>query len=292
MSAAPPPPATSSPADIRRGALLALLACLLFSLNDALGKWLVADFPVGQLLLLRSIAALAVLSPSIWRAGVWRTLRADPPGLHLLRAILFTAEVAAFYWAVRYLPLADVVAFYMACPLFVAVLARIILGERVGAKKTVAIVIGFGGVLLILRPTEAALTLPALIALAGSALFAAALVTTRFLRAASGLTFIAWQTLGAGLAGAATVPFAWVSGNAIDLLLLASLGFAATGAHMCNNRALQLAPAGIVAPIQYSLMVFAIILGYLVFGDVPDLQSLAGAALIVACGWYVTRSTA
>src|SRR3546814_6776577 len=105
------------------GMALMLLGMFLFTVNDTLGKWLVTGYAVGQLLLLRSIVALLVLAPMIRRAGLVRTLRVDRPFLHLLRIGLIVGEVAAFYWSVRYLPLADAMTFYMAAPLFVTALS-------------------------------------------------------------------------------------------------------------------------------------------------------------------------
>lgn len=271
------------------GIALMLLGIFLFTLNDTLGKWLVAEYTVGQLLLLRSIAALLILAPAIWQAGIARTLKVERPLLHLLRLALIIVEVAAFYWAVRYLPLADVTIFYMAAPLFVTALSVPLLGEAVGPRRWAAVLVGFGGVLMILQPSGAAFTLPALIAIAGSLLFALMMIVTRMLRTTGGLTLITWQTLGVGLAGGASVPFAWVPPTPLDFFLLASLGIAATAAHVCVNRSLQIAPAAVVVPFQYTMIVWAVILGFLVFGDMPEPVVLAGAAVIVGAGLYVFR---
>ncbi len=269
------------------GIALMLLGVLLFTVNDALGKWLVADYAVGQLLLLRSIVALAVLAPMIWRSGLRRTLRVEQPALHVLRVALIVLEVAAFYWAVRHLPLADVVTFYMATPLFVTALSVPLLGEYVGPRRWAAVIVGFGGVIMILQPSGEALSLPALIALAGSILFALIMIVTRRLRATGDLTLISWQTTGVLLAGAATVPFAWVPPTPTDLVLLGSLGFVATAGHMCVNRSLRLAPAVVVVPFQYTGIVWAVIMGFIVFGDVPGPVMTTGACLIIASGLYV-----
>lgn len=269
------------------GIALMLVGILLFTLNDTLGKWLVVDYAVGQLLLLRSIAAMVVLAPAIWRAGPRRLLLVDQPLLHGVRVLLIAGEVAAFYWSVRYLPLADVTAIYMACPLFVTALSVPLLGEAVGPRRWAAVAVGFAGVLLILQPSSATFSLPAIVALTGSLLFALIMVVTRQLRAASGLTLITWQTGGLILAGAATVPFAWTPPGAIDFMLLASLGIVATIAHMCVNRSLREAPAAVVVPFQYTMIIWAVILGMLVFGDRPTPAVMAGAALIIASGLYV-----
>src|SRR3984957_14592990 len=132
---------------------LMVLSVFMFSFGDALGKYIVATYPVGQLLLLRGAAALIVLSPSIWRGRreFWRLQR---PWLQLLRVILSTLEVAAFFLATVYLPLADVITYYLGCPIFVTALSAIVVSERVGWRRWSAILIGFCGVLIALRPSS------------------------------------------------------------------------------------------------------------------------------------------
>lgn len=272
------------------GIVLMLIGMFLFSLNDTLGKWLVAGFTVGQILLLRSVAALIALTPLIVRSGGFvRTLRVDRPWLHVLRVVLVVAEVAAFYWSVRYLPLADVVAYYMASPLFVAALSAPLLGERLGRARWVAVIFGFIGVLIILRPSSQAFSLPAMVALSGSLIFAFIMLITRRLRTTNGMTLILWQTLATLIAGAATVPFAWVPPTLVEALLLGSLGFAATLAHVCVNHSLKLAPAAVVVPYQYSLLLWGIVFGWSIFGDRPDPLMLAGALVVCLSGFYLLR---
>jgi len=272
------------------GILLMLVGMFLFSLNDTLGKWLVAGFTVGQILLLRSVAALIALSPMIVRSGgFFRTLKVERPWMHVLRVILVVTEVAAFYWSVRYLPLADVVAYYMASPLFVAALSAPLLGERLGRARWIAVIIGFVGVMIILRPSSQAFSLPALVALGGSLTFAFIMLITRSLRTTNGMTLIVWQTLATLIAGAATVPFAWVPPTLVDALLLGSLGFASTLAHVCVNHSLKLAPAAVVVPYQYSLLLWGIVFGWTIFGDRPDPWMLAGAVVVCLSGFYLLR---
>src|SRR5690349_20614438 len=163
------------------GIALMLLGVFLFSMNDVMGKWLVATYSVGQVLLLRSIAALAVLLPLMRRQKVSFAIPPQP-WLHLVRIILSTLEVACFYWAVTYLPLADVMTYYLAGPIYVAAFAAFWLGEKIDKPRMLAIGFGFIGVLIALRPSSATLSLPALIALAGSLFYSLLMITTRKLR--------------------------------------------------------------------------------------------------------------
>ena len=129
-------------AGLALGIALMLLGILLFVANDVLGKWLVATYGVGQILLVRSLAALVMLAPAIRREGAEALLHPPRPGLQAVRVLLSTLEVAAFYWCVAYLPLADVVTFYLAGPIWVAALSGPLLGERVGWRSWAAILLG------------------------------------------------------------------------------------------------------------------------------------------------------
>ncbi len=176
---------------------LMLAGMFLFSINDVMGKWLVATYSVGQLLLIRSVAALLLLAPFVWREGIGAYTNMERPGLQALRALLSTAEVAFFYWAVAYLPLADVVTFYLAGPIYVTALSVILLGEHVGWRRWTAVIVGFIGVLIALRPSAASFTWPALIALAGSVFFAFLMIITRMVRGTSDAVLVGTQTVGA-----------------------------------------------------------------------------------------------
>jgi drug/metabolite transporter (DMT)-like permease len=264
-----------------------LAGVAMFSVNDALGKWLLLDYSVGELLLIRSAAALVFLVPFLRNAGVEAFVTAPQPPLQIVRIVLSALEVAMFFWAVSYLPLADAVTFYLAGPIYVTALSVVLLGEKVGWRRWSAVVVGFVGVVLALRPSAASLTLPALIALGGSIFFAVLMVTTRMLRHTSDMVLISGQVGATLLFGTAFAPFGWVTPSLRDCLLLSLFGVISIAALACVNRALKLAPASVVVPYQYTMIVWALGLGYVVFGDVPDLFTLAGAAIIIAAGLYI-----
>jgi drug/metabolite transporter (DMT)-like permease len=269
------------------GILLMLGGIFLFSVNDALGKWLVATYTVWQVLLIRSAAALVVLAPFIWREGIAPFRQAPKPALQIVRVIFSTLEVAGFYWAVKYLSLADVMTFYLAAPIYVTAVSALFLREQVGWRRWSAVLIGFVGVIIALRPTSASWSAPALIALAGSFSFSFLMIVTRHLRGTSDTVLVTGQTVAALIFGAAFAPFHWVALTWRDGALLALLGVVAMIAHVCVNRSLKLAPASVVVPYQYTLIVWAIVFGFFVFGDVPEIAMLAGAAVIVGAGIYI-----
>jgi drug/metabolite transporter (DMT)-like permease len=271
------------------GIALMLLGMFLFSVNDAMGKLLVATYPVGQVLLIRSAAALVVLAPVLWRWRLPRLMDVERPGLQAARVAFSTAEVFCFYWAVRYLPLADVMTFWMAAPICVAIAAPLLLGERVGLWRWTAIGIGFAGVLIALDPFGAGLGQGGAVwvALLGMGCFAAMVLTGRQLRGTSDTTLVTWQLCGALAAGLAFAPWGWAPPTGLDLALLGLLGVVAMLAHVCVNRALKLADATTVAPFQYTLLPWAVILGWLFFGDAPRPAMLAGGAVIVMAGLVI-----
>ncbi|MEA2837526.1 MAG: hypothetical protein QOD89_2076 [Bradyrhizobium sp.] len=265
---------------------LMLFGVCMFSFGDALGKVLVASYPVSELLLLRAAVPLAILLALIWRQRA-ALPRLERPGLQLLRMVLSTAEVAAFFVAVVYLPLADVITYYLACPIFVTALSAMVLREKVGWRRWSAVVVGFCGVLIALQPSAQTVSWPALIALAGSFCFALLMIVTRSLRATPDIVLAATQFAGTFSVGAVLTPFVWVTPGLPDFCLFVLAGCISIVALLCTNRSLKLAPASVVVPYQYSMIVWAVMFGYVVFGDVPSVATIVGAAIIIGAGLYI-----
>jgi drug/metabolite transporter (DMT)-like permease len=266
---------------------LMVAGVFIFTLNDALGKWLVASYSVGELLLIRSAIGIALLTPLIGRAGSAAFATAPRPWLQIVRVALSVTEVAAFFLALRYLPLADAITFYLAGPIYVTALSVVLLGERVGWRRWTAVCVGFIGVLVALRPSGDSLTWPALIALAGSIIYAVFMTVTRALRDTDSTVLVTGQVGGTLLFGLVAAPFGWVTPSLMDVVLLGLFGATAIAALFCVNRSLSVAPASVVVPYQYTMIVWGALLGYLVFGDVPSLNVFIGAAIIVAAGLYI-----
>jgi drug/metabolite transporter (DMT)-like permease len=273
----------------RRLAGIALMLCgiFFFALNDALGKWLIATYSVGQLLLVRSVAGLIFIAPFIKRDGLGAFTQAPRPALQWLRAVFSTVEVACFYWALAYMPLANVMTFYLAGPIYVTAVSPFLLGEHVGWRRWLAVIAGFFGVMIALAPTAGALTPAAFVAIAGSLSFSILMVCTRLVAGTSDIVLVTTQTVSALIFGAIAAPFTWVALDFCDAVLLAVLGVTAMIAHICVNRSLRFAPASVVVPYQYSTIFWAIILGYFFFGDIPGASMLTGAGIIIAAGIYI-----
>ncbi len=268
------------------GIALMLLSIFMFSFGDAMGKFIVATYSVGQLLWLRACAALLVLLPIVWQRRA-DFLHLERPWLQLLRVTLSTLEVAAFFLATVYLPLADVITYYLAGPIFVTAMSGLVLGEHIGWRRWTAILVGFCGVLIALRPSAQTISWPAMIALGGSLSFAVLMLITRSLRATPDIVLATSQFGGTFLLGLVLSPFGWVTPTPGSLVLFFTAGLISVAALFCVNRSLKLAPASVVVPYQYSMIVWAVIFGFVVFGDVPSWATIIGASIIIAAGLYI-----
>jgi S-adenosylmethionine uptake transporter len=265
-----------------------LLGVLLFAVNDTLGKWLVGAYTVGQLLLVRSIAGLCAMAPFIIREGAQSFVRVPRPGLHLFRLLFSTLETALFFWAVAALPLAEVMAYYMAGPIYVTALSPFLLGERVGWRRWTAVAVGFVGVVLALHPSPDNLSLGTVCALAGSLSYALFLVTTRKLAGAPGTVLMTGQLSAALLFGGALVlAQGWTPPSRVDLALMLLLGIGSLAGNLCVNHSLRIAPASVVVPFQYTLILWGMIFGYVLFGEVIGPMTLLGTAIIIAAGLFI-----
>jgi drug/metabolite transporter (DMT)-like permease len=181
-------------------------------------------------------------------------------------------------------------AFWMAAPIYVVAVSPLLLGERVSAKTWTAVAMGFAGVLILLAPSLQVSGLGVLFALLGTAAFAVMVILGRSLRETPDRDLVLFQLAAATVAGLLLAPFDWQplrSSGDVGLLFL--LGVVATGAHMLVTRSLKLADASVVAPLQYSLLVWGALLGFVVFKDVPAPGMIGGAILIVGSGLIVLR---
>lgn len=266
-----------------------VLASALLSGMDAIAKWMVAALPVLQILSIRSLLVLVLLSPLVHRQGGLATFQTTRPGLHLLRAGIIVATIICFFESLRFLPLATVIAIGFAAPLFMTALSVVVLGERVGLHRWSAVAVGFVGVLLIVQPGGAAMvSLPALLALAAALLFAVSLVTLRLLaRTESDSTLMVYPNLGIFLAGTVGLPFVWQPPTAIDLGLILAMAATLVLGQFAQLRAFRAAPVAVVAPFQYTELIWATLLGWAIWAEFPAAHVWAGAAVVIASGLYI-----
>ena len=253
------------------GALLTMLAMLCFASMDAISKWLVIDYSVGQLMWVRYCLFCFFAWLLVRKQGVRAALRSQRPGLQILRSLVAVVEGAMFVLAFRYLPLADTHAVAAISPLIVIALGVLFLGEKAGAARWLAVMAGFVGVLLIVRPGFRTLDWPLLLPLAGALLWAGYQLLTRLnARFDAPNTSLLWSAIVALIATSFVGPFDWTWPTPVAWAMMIAVAFIGAIAHYALIKALDYAEAGAVQPYSYTLLVWAAVMGWLAFGDIPD----------------------
>jgi len=272
------------------GLLLLLAGTALIAVMDALVKLMTQSFGTLQLTwgryFTQAVLLFAVLTP---RTSLSR-LRTPRLPLHLLRTALLLITTLLFFAALRTLSLADANAIFFASPLVITILSGWILRERIGPRRWIAVIAGFGGVLLVIQPGSGALGWTAALPLLGAVCSALYHVTTPLLARtddpANTMHFVA---LVAGLGLLPVVPFFWTPFDALSLTMMIIIGALGTAGHFLLIRAFQRAPASVLSPFMYVYLLWATILGWLIFGELPGAATIMGALAIVASGIYVYR---
>jgi drug/metabolite transporter (DMT)-like permease len=263
-----------------------------FTVMTMLIKLLGEDYPAALQTFYRQLAGLLVLLPMILRdpRGSFRTTR---PGILLFRAVAGTTGMILSFYAYQKLPLADANALSFTRTLWVVPLAAFILKERIGPRRISATTIGFLGALLMLQPAASSdgayLSWPALAALAAALLLAMTVTGMKFMtRDHTTMTLMSWSaSLGLVLAVPPAL-FVWRWPEIVDLLLLAAMGVLGTITQACYIKGMAEGDATVMAPVDYSRLVFAIVLGYLLFGEIPNSLTMLGAGIIIASTLYIT----
>jgi drug/metabolite transporter (DMT)-like permease len=268
------------------------IAC--FAAMDASGKWVVKNYSVFQLLAVRSSLCLLLLAALLPFFGGRKALRTEQPWAHLGRALSSALAFLFFYAALRSLPLADAVAVEFGSPFLVTALAVPLLGERVDVGRWAAVLVGFVGMLLVVKPTAEGVRPEALLAVASSVCYAVMMVMTRWISqrtagAESTFTFVSSVFLVQTIVGLTGGISQWKPMTPLDLALSAGVGLFALGGHLGLTAAFQRAPASVVAPFEYTALLWATLFGLLIYGDFPDLVVWIGVAVIVGAGLYTVR---
>lgn len=261
---------------------------LLLTMNDAVVKWVSSDFQLGQILVSRGLAALIIITLVLCWRKEFQIFQVKYPKVQLLRAALMIGSTFLFVSGLRLMPLAENIAIAFVGPIFVTALAPLILSERVGWRRWTAVLVGFAGVLIMLRPGGDGLNWAALLP-AGAALCGAFrdLLTRHISHAEASGTTLFYSTLGVALAGAVMAPFGWQTPGPGDLSLLALAGALLAAAHFLHIETFRFAEAALVTPFKYSSLLWAMVIGFLVWGDTPDRWALSGAALLIGSGLYI-----
>jgi drug/metabolite transporter (DMT)-like permease len=280
---------TDSPRNRLIGIGLMSITFISFALLDCGAKWLVQTLPVLQVVWLRflfhAVFSTALVAPGIRRGA----LRVRRPKLQLLRAAFLPLMTGLNFWALQYLQLAETGAIQFSVPILIALFAAPMLGERMDRARWTAIVIGFAGVLVIVRPGTHGFHPALLLALINAVLYALFNLVTRQLAAHdSPETTQFYSSAGATLVLAPFALLAWQTPpGALQWAILILIGLAGGIGHYMLALAHRYAPASVLAPFLYQQILWMMLLGYLVFDDVPDAAVIAGGAIVIASGAYL-----
>lgn len=286
------PEANSSPSrpsgSLLRGAALICLAVFCFVIMNGLVRHLGrAGYPVPEIVWAR-FAFHLVLIMALFPRRISTLLVSTRKGMQVLRSTLMLGATVCMYFAVSVMPLADAVSIGFITPLLVVGLSVVILKEQVGIRRWSAVMAGFVGMLIIIRPGAGALQWAALLPIAMAVFYAFYLIVTRLVReSADPLNALFYTALVGALAASLVVPFHWRTPTPVDVLLMAGTGLFGAIGHYALIKAYEVVEVSVVAPFAYSELIWATLVGYLAFGDFPDAWTFAGAAVIIGAGLYV-----
>lgn len=279
------------------GITLMLGFCVIAPVGDAIAKILGQTVPVGQLVLVRFAVQALILVPLVWMTGrIWRT-RGRILVLTFVRTLLHIAGIGAMVTALKYLPLADAIAIAFVMPFIMLLLGKYALKEEVGPRRLIACIIGFVGTLLVVQPSFQEVGWPALLPIGVAVNFALFMLVTR--QIARETDPIGLQAVSGVMAVVVMVPIllifqgsgVWnlqiVAVDTQDWVLLLSIGLLGTVAHLLMTWSLRYAPSATLAPMQYLEIPFATVIGFIVFGDLPNPLATVGIMITMAAGLYM-----
>jgi drug/metabolite transporter (DMT)-like permease len=271
-----------------RGIACMVLSGALLTCNDAAMKSVSKAMPLGEILFLRGGLAFLLLLGFALLTGQLRALKVTQYRAQTARAGLMIAGTFLFIGGIRQMPLADAIAVAFIGPILVTAMAPALLGEYVGWRRWLAVLTGFAGVLLMLRPSADAFYWVALLPLGAACTGALRdIITRRLAYRDTTLATLAVTTGGVALGGLVTLPLGWTLPPAGDLGLLLLAATLLCTAHYLMIEAFRLSQAAVVVPFKYVSLIWATLLGFLVWGDVPQTATLVGAGLVVLAGLYI-----
>jgi len=280
-----------------KAVLLKLIAAFLFAMMSVLVRWVGERYPVGQVVFYRSaFAILPVVIIYAWRRELMAAIRIGRPFRHLGRGLTAVGAMFCNFSSLARLPVVDATAISYVSPLFTVALSAIFLKERVRIYRWSAVIVGFAGVLVMLSPhldvgrsaANSVAVAGAVFGLVGAFFSAGSTVQTRALaKSETTSSIVLYFSIICAVAGLATLPFGWLTPTWPELAALIAIGIFGGLAHIFLTESYRLAEASLVAPFDYTSMLWALLLGYLVFGELPDALVFVGAAIIASAGLFV-----
>lgn len=270
---------------------MVLAACLLGALS-ALVRSIAADLHPFEIAFFRNFAQFALMLPWVAMAGL-SAMRTGRVWAHVRRSGFGIVAMLVWFSVLPMMPIAEATAISFSAPLFTTAGAALFLGERVGPRRWAATAVGFLGVLLIIRPGFAAVGLAQVMALLAAVLIAGAMLSNKSLaRTESPNAMVVWMGLFMSLFSIAPALSVWQWPTGDTWVWLVALGFVATAAHLAINRAFASGDASFIAPFGFAQIPFVAVLGFTVYGEVPDAWTWAGALVIFASGAYTAHREA
>lgn len=272
------------------GILLLLGATLLVALSDAVAKWLAGSYPISQIIFLRAVTGLLLITACVFTFGSPRELRTRRPHWHAARAVLIAVTIFGVYYALASIPMVEVEAIGHAAPFFVAMASPWFLRERVTGHNWLAIAAGFLGILIILRPDPERFHIAHVYMLLCAASYGGLILIARRISDTESVLAINFYIypLTAAVAGL-MARNEWVPPPATDWVMFLLQGIAASGATLLFIAGVKHVEATLAATLDYMTLVWVSLIGFAVWGEMPDLLTAAGILLIVASGIYVVR---
>ncbi len=269
------------------GVMLMCVGVAALSVNDAIAKSLTESYSPLQILFLRNVTALPFTILIALFMGGGRALRSYRPAAHLVRGVLWVAATFLFFSSFRYLGLAEATALIFVAPVFITVLSALFLKDEIGWRRWLAVLFGFLGVLIVMRPGGASFQPAALLPVATALVYAVLMLSARWVDPRESVwTLLVYLTGAGALLGGLVVPLGWVPVDPGDLWLFLAIALFGTAGMTMMTQAVRMAPAVIVAPLDYTGLLWATLLGWLIWRETPDSMTWLGAAIIIASGVF------
>jgi drug/metabolite transporter (DMT)-like permease len=273
-----------------RGIALVLASTVFLGASDVTAKYLSATLPSIEIAWIRFLVFALIMVPAMLPGSPLFALRTGRPGLQVMRGVALLLSSLFFISGLRFLPIAEASATGFVAPLFVTALSIVFLGESVGVRRWLATAVGLIGVLIILRPGSSAFHPAAFFPIVSALAWACTLIMTRIMSGREhAITIMTYSSIVGVCVLSALVPFVWVAPSWHDILFGALIGVASTAGQWIVVLAFRYADASVLAPFSYTQLVWVSLLGFVVFGEVPDVWTVTGAAFIVASGLYTAH---
>ena len=272
------------------GVCIMILGAGVLSMNDAATKYLAETYPMGQVLGLRQSVALIVILAYVWWSGSWEKLRINHRSGQAWRAAVHCGSAVLIIWALTLLPIATVTAIVFSSPLVVLIFSMRFLGEGVSWQRWIAVIIGFTGVLVIVRPGGVSFEWALLVAVSAAIVSGFRdLLTRRLSRTDTSISMLFWASALLITLSLLTIPFGWHPLTLIGSFWFIINGLLNAGAHFLMIEALRLGDAALVSPFRYSAILWAILTGFIVWNQLPDTFTVVGAAMLIISGILISR---